>query len=80
MADFLAKVLYAKQVARKRKTWQDGFIRVSVQDQSKRAAQLYDETGAFVSSARIPASQVIAADSEGTCVLFKGKPLLLVVS
>ena len=67
MGTFCAKVLYAKQVARKRKTWQDGFVFVS-EDQSKRSATLYDESGAVVSRARVPASLVLSADSEGTFV------------
>lgn len=68
MAVFSAKVLYAKQVARKRKTWQDGFLFVS-DDHSKRSATLYDEIGAVVSTARVPESHVLNADSEGVCVL-----------
>ena len=69
MTVFSAKILYAKQVARKRKTWQDGFLYVSGEDQSKRFATLYDENGVVISSARVPASQVLNADSEGTFVL-----------
>lgn len=67
MITFSAKVLFAKQVARKRKTWQDGFL-FSSEDQSKRSATLYDESGVVVSTARLPASQVWSADAEGTVV------------
>lgn len=68
MTVFSARVLYAKQVARKRKTWQDGFLCVIGQDQSKRSATLYDESGVVVSSARISASPILNADSEGISV------------
>lgn len=68
MVVFSAKVLYAKQVARKRKTWQDGFLFVS-EDHSKRSATLYDEIGAVISTARVPASQVLNVDSQGICAL-----------
>ena len=66
MADFFAKVLFAKQVARKRKTWQDGFVCVLGQGQIKRSATLYDESGVIISSARVPQSQSLDSDSEGT--------------
>lgn len=65
MADFFAKVLFAKQIARKRKTWQDGFVRVLGQGQPKRSATLYDEIGVTISSARVPESQSFDG-AEGT--------------
>lgn len=75
---FSAKVLYAKQVARKRKTWQDGFLLVS-EDQSKRSATLYDESGVVVSRVRVPSAQILNAESEGTYVLEYGVSLNFVM-
>ena len=76
---FFAKVLYAKQVARKRKTWQDGFLLVS-EDQSKRSATLYDDSGVVVSRVRVPSSQVLNADSEGTFALDRGASVNFVIT
>ena len=79
MVTFSATVLYAKQVARKRKNWQDGFLLVS-EDQSKRSATLYDESGVIVSTARVPSSQAFNADSEGNFVLDRGASTDFVIS
>ena len=78
MVLFSAKVLYAKHVARKRKTWQDGFLCVN-EDQSKRSATLYDESGVVVANARVPSSQILNAESEGTFVLDRGASINFVI-
>lgn len=67
MTVFAAQVLFTKHIQKKRKTWQDGWLHVSVnaQDCSNRVGKLYDESGTLFSSARIPSSQQLDADTEG---------------
>ncbi len=49
MSEWFARVLYAKHVSRKRKTWQDGFVSIN-EDQHRQSAKLYDESGQLISS------------------------------
>lgn len=65
MSLWFARVLFAKQVNRKRKTWQDGFLSLNNQDQNIRSAKLYDESGTLVSSGRVPASEDVTPSSTG---------------
>ena len=65
MAQFVARVLFTKHVQKKRKTWQDGFLAVNSQNVNNRSGKLYDAEGKPVASSRIPASQIIDAESEG---------------
>lgn len=65
MTQFAARVLFTKHVQKKRKTWQDGYLAVNSQDVNNRSGKLYDEAGKLVSISRIPASQIVEAESEG---------------
>lgn len=65
MSPLTAKVLYTKHVHKKRKTWQDGYLSIASQNSKNGSGKLYDEDGMQISSARIPESQSIDADSEG---------------
>ena len=64
MGGWFARVLYAKAVNRKRKSWQDGFISIDNLGQSS-SARLYDETGVVISAGRVPASEHVTSGSEG---------------
>lgn len=56
-----ARVLYTKHLTKKRKTWSDGFVDVSAQ----RSATLSDEQGQALATARLPAGEDWAEDTEG---------------
>lgn len=67
MSGWYARVLYAKHVSRKRKTWQDGFMSMNKQDDTRRSAKLYDESGLLVAKGHVPASEELTTTSEGLC-------------
>ncbi len=67
MSGWYARVLYAKHVSRKRKTWQDGFMSMNKQGDTRRSAKLYDESGLIVAKGHLPASEELTTTSEGMC-------------
>lgn len=67
MSGFSARVLYTKQVQKKRKTWQDGYLSIHSQDRNNRSGRLFDEDGKQITTTRIPASVGINGESEGEC-------------
>ena len=67
MSGWYARVLYAKHVSRKRKTWQDGFLSMNKQGDTRRSVKLYDESGLLVAKGHVPASEKLTTPSEGLC-------------
>lgn len=58
----LLRVLWTKQLTRKSKTWNDGFLELR---DGQRAVVLYDESRKQLASGRLPSTQQVTEGLEG---------------